>query len=86
MDKGVLQTEANPAAHQDHFINTLASNSVPGSHITTEPKDDTNINNPSSMSLGDDVHSSSIETPQVNRLRKSTMNRAMTNCMAKDKR
>ncbi len=63
-----------------------ASNSVPDGHITTEPKDDTNINNPSSVSLGDDVYSSSIETPQVNRLRKSTMNRATTNYVAKDKR
>ncbi len=86
MDKGVLQTEANPAAHQDHFVDMPASNPVPDGHITTELKDDTNINNPSSVSLGDDVHSSSIETPQVNRLRKSTINRAMTNCVAKDKR
>ncbi len=62
------------------------SNPVLSSHIITELKNDTNINNSSSMSLGDDVNSSSIEIPQVNRLRKSTINRVIINCVAKDKR
>ena len=86
MDKTVLQTEANPAIHQDHVVNPLANNSVPGGHINPDPKDDTNLNKPSSMSMGNDVDSCSIEMPQVNRLKKSNMHGARMICVTKDKR
>ena len=86
MDKTVLQTEANPAVHQDRVVDPLANNSVPGDHISPDPKDDANLNKPSSMSMDNDVDSTSIETPQVNRLKKSNMHGARMICVTKDKR
>jgi len=86
LDKTVLQTEANPAAHQDHVVDPLANNSVPGDHISPDPKDDANLNKPSSMSMDNDIDSTSIEMPQVNRLKKSNMHGARMICVTEDKR
>ncbi len=86
LDKSVLQTKANPAAHQDHIIDMPTNNLVPSGYISTEPKNNTDSDNLGFVSSGNDDHGSSIEMPHINRSRISTMNRAMTNCVAKDKR
>ena len=85
LDKTVLQTEANPAAHQDRIVDPLANDSVPSDHISPDPKDDANLNKPSSVSMDNDIDSTSIEMPQVNRLKKSNMHGARMICVTKDK-